>query len=74
MIIATTAPTYNTQKKCFPKLMTHPESGAIVLFINPTVGTYIKTPSMSDIGRSFTNGWKIEQWEDYEGKITLSNQ
>ena len=46
----------------------------IVLFSDPTHGTVIFSEQDSHLIGYHKDDWKIEEFENYEGTITLSNQ
>jgi len=58
----------------YPKLMQSKSgSNIVVLFSEPGVGIVVNgKDSLNPIG-SFSHGWAMDYFEDFDGSITLSN-
>lgn len=67
--------TFTKEKKSFPKLMKHIETGSIAIFIAESLGTmlYCGTNSNRPLGAHLTHILP-EMWEDYNEPFSIQNQ
>lgn len=73
-MITTTFPDNAENTKPFPKIMRSTRSGMIVLFEQSSVGTVIASgQSQWSVGARLTS-WPDNNFEDYNGPVTLQNK
>lgn len=60
-------------KQYFPKLMISHESGIIVLMTEPGAGPTVGGPSHLEWEYGECLNWDMSYFEDFYGKVTLSN-
>lgn len=63
----------NTTEKPFPKLMKSTITEIIVLFISKDKGTVLDVKKTGHSMGGFHEGFDISHFEDFNGKVTLSN-
>lgn len=62
-----------TKSNDYPKIMKHKKSNKFVLFFNDSEGVVIHTEINNDFVGLYSHDWFSDQFEDFDGEITLSN-
>lgn len=73
-MITTTFPDHADQTKPFPKIMRHREYGALVLMRDARHGTVLHTGQSPRLVGDQITTTPIEDYEDYNGPVTLQNK
>lgn len=73
-MITTTFPDNVDQTKPFPKIMRHKKLGSITLFSSERKGTVIHTGQTVHTAGFHCDYFSAEEYDDYNGPVTLQNK